>query len=171
MVAVEEVGELLSGAAAEKGLDLIIRIAPDVPRHVVGDPGRIRQIVINLVNNAIKFTARGHVLLNLEHEEAGGGEARLRFAVSDTGIGIAEDRIEHIFDRFTQVDASSTRRYGGTGLGLAISRELVNLMGGTLHVTSRLGEGSTFTARVRLPIASGSPRVTADAGSSRGSGR
>ena len=163
MIAVEEVGELLSGAAAEKGLDLIIRIAPDVPRYVVGDPGRIRQILINLTNNAIKFTATGHVLLNLECEESGGGEVRLRFGVSDTGIGIADDRIEHIFDKFTQVDASSTRRYGGTGLGLAISRELVNLMGGTLGVTSRLGEGSTFTARVRLQMGAASPRATAAA--------
>ena len=161
MVAVEEVGELLSGAAAEKGLDLIIRIAPDVPRHVVGDPGRIRQILINLASNAIKFTATGHVLLNLEREESSPADVLLRFAVSDTGIGIAEDRIEQIFDRFTQVDASSTRRYGGTGLGLAISRELVSLMGGTLRVTSRLGEGSTFTARVRLPIGAASPRATA----------
>jgi two-component system, sensor histidine kinase and response regulator len=160
MVAVEEVGELLSSAAAEKGLDLIIRIAPDVPRHVVGDPGRIRQILINLANNAIKFTATGHVLLNLEREESAEGEVLLRFGVSDTGIGIAEDRLEHIFDKFTQVDASSTRRYGGTGLGLAISRELVILMGGTLRVTSRLGEGSTFTARVRLPIGAASPRAT-----------
>ncbi len=164
MVAVEEVGELLSSAAAEKGLDLIIRIAPDVPRHVVGDPGRIRQILINLASNAIKFTARGHVLLNLEREESTPGEVLLRFGVSDTGIGIAEDRIEQIFDKFTQVDASSTRRYGGTGLGLAISRELVGLMGGTLRVTSRLGEGSTFTARVRLPIGAASPRATAAAG-------
>src|SRR6185295_17260683 len=111
----------------------------------------------------IKFTAKGHVLLNLEREDAGGGEALLRFGVSDTGIGIAEDRIEHIFDRFTQVDASSTRRYGGTGLGLAISRELVSLMGGTLRVTSRPGEGSTFTARVRVSIAAAGPRATADA--------
>jgi len=160
MVAVEEVGELLSSAAAEKGLDLIIRIAPDVPRHVVGDPGRIRQILINLANNAIKFTATGHVLLNMEREESADGEVLLRFGVSDTGIGIAEDRLEHIFDKFTQVDASSTRRYGGTGLGLAISRELVTLMGGTLRVTSRLGEGSTFTARVPLPIGAASPRAT-----------
>jgi PAS domain S-box-containing protein len=160
MVAVEEVGELLSSAAAEKGLDLIIRIAPDVPRHIVGDPGRIRQILINLANNAIKFTATGHVLLNLEREESAEGEVLLRFGVSDTGIGIAEDRLEHIFDKFTQVDASSTRRYGGTGLGLAISRELVILMGGTLRVTSRLGEGSTFTARVRVPIGAASPRAT-----------
>jgi len=163
MVAVEEVGELLSSAAAEKGLDLIIRIAPDVPRHVVGDPGRIRQILINLASNAIKFTATGHVLLNLELEESGAGEALLRVEVSDTGIGIAEDRIEHIFDKFTQVDASSTRRYGGTGLGLAISRELVNLMGGTLRVTSRLGQGSTFTVRMRLAIAAGTSHALASA--------
>ena len=159
LVAVEEVGELLSGAAREKGLDLIVRVAPDVPRHVVGDPGRIRQVLINLVGNAVKFTARGHVLVSVECEECTGTDALLRLAISDTGIGIPEDRVEEIFDRFTQVDASSTRRHGGTGLGLAISRELVTLMGGTLRVTSRPDEGSTFSIRVRLPIAAEGPRV------------
>jgi two-component system, sensor histidine kinase and response regulator len=159
MVAVEEVGELLSGAAREKGLDLIIRVAPAVPRHVIGDPGRIRQVLINLVGNAVKFTAKGHVLVNVECEESTGADAMFRFAISDTGIGIPEDRLKDIFDRFTQVDASSTRRYGGTGLGLAISRELVTLMGGTLSVTSRPEEGSTFSIRVRLPVAAGAPRA------------
>jgi signal transduction histidine kinase/DNA-binding response OmpR family regulator/HPt (histidine-containing phosphotransfer) domain-containing protein len=152
-LAVEEVAVLLAGAAQEKGLDLIVRVAPDVPRHVVGDPGRVRQVLINLVGNAVKFTARGHVLLDVETEERGEREVRLRLAVTDTGIGIPQDKLEHIFDKFTQVDASTTRRYGGTGLGLAISRELVSLMGGTLRVESRLGEGSTFWASIRLPLA------------------
>src|SRR5216683_2551399 len=110
LVAVEEVGELLSGAAREKGLDLIVRVAPDVPRHVVGDPGRIRQVLINLVGNAVKFTARGHVLVSVECEECTGTDALLRLAISDTGIGIPEDRVEEIFDRFTQVHASCPRR-------------------------------------------------------------
>jgi hypothetical protein len=159
MVAVEEVGELLSGAAQEKGLDLIVRVAPDIPRHLVGDPGRIRQILINLVGNAVKFTAQGHVLVSVECDAPTGPDALLRFAISDTGIGIPEDRMADIFDRFTQVDASSMRRHGGTGLGLAISRELVTLMGGTLRVTSRPGEGSTFSIEVRLPIAAQGPRL------------
>ncbi len=156
-LAVEEVGELLSGVAQEKGLDLIVRVAPDVPRHLVGDPGRVRQIVINLVGNALKFTPRGHVLLEVECEERTDRDARLRVAVTDTGIGIPEDKLDHIFDKFTQVDASTTRRYGGTGLGLAISKELVSLMGGTLSATSRLGEGSTLWATVRFPLADEPP--------------
>ena len=161
MVAVEEVGELLSGAAREKGVDLIVRVAPALPRHLVGDPGRIRQILINLVGNAVKFTAKGHVLVSVECDAPTGPDALLRFAISDTGIGIPEDRMADIFDRFTQVDASSMRRHGGTGLGLAISRELVTLMGGTLRVTSRPGEGSTFSIEVRLPIAAEGPRLPA----------
>jgi CheY-like chemotaxis protein len=159
MVAVEEVGELLSGAAQEKGLDLIVRVSPELPRHLVGDPGRIRQVLINLVGNAVKFTAKGHVLVSVECDATTGPDALLRFAISDTGIGIPEDRMADIFDRFTQVDASSMRRHGGTGLGLAISRELVTLMGGTLRVTSRPGEGSTFSIDVRLPIAPEGPRL------------
>ena len=159
MVAVEEVGELLSGAAQEKGIDLIVRVSPELPRHLVGDPGRIRQILINLVGNAVKFTAQGHVLVSVECDAPTGPDALLRFAISDTGIGIPEDRMADIFDRFTQVDASSMRRHGGTGLGLAISRELVTLMGGALRVTSRPGEGSTFWIEVRLPIAAEGPRL------------
>ena len=134
---------------------------PGVPRHLVGDPGRIRQILINLVGNAVKFTAKGHVLVSVECDAPTGPDALLHFAISDTGIGIPEDRMADIFDRFTQVDASSTRRHGGTGLGLAISRELVTLMGGTLRVTSRPGEGSTFSIEVRLPIAAEGPRLPA----------
>jgi signal transduction histidine kinase/CheY-like chemotaxis protein/HPt (histidine-containing phosphotransfer) domain-containing protein len=159
--AVEEVAVLLSGAAQERGLDLIVRLAPDVPRHVVGDPGRVRQVLINLAGNAVKFTARGHVLLELECEARTDRDARLRLAVTDTGIGIPADKLEHIFDKFTQVDASTTRRFGGTGLGLAISRELVSLMGGTLRVTSRLGAGSTFWATITVPLA---PQPSAETG-------
>ena len=160
MVAVEEVGELLSGAAQEKGLDLIVRVAPALPRHLVGDPGRIRQILLNLVGNAVKFTDKGHVLVSVECDAPTGPDALLRFAISDTGIGIPEDRMADIFDRFTQVDASSMRRHGGTGLGLAISRELVTLMGGTLRVTSdvrararpsRSRAASDCRGRARLP--------------------
>jgi signal transduction histidine kinase/DNA-binding response OmpR family regulator len=156
-LAVEEVAVLLSGAAQEKGLDLIVRVAPAVPRSVLGDPGRVRQVLLNLAGNAVKFTARGHVLLDVDVEERSERDAVLRLSIADTGIGIPADKLEHIFDKFTQVDASTTRRYGGTGLGLAISRELVGLMDGTLTVQSRLGEGSTFSATIRLPLGPDTP--------------
>jgi len=154
---VEEVGVLLAGAAQDKGIDLIVRVSRDVPRQVVGDPGRLRQVLLNLAGNAVKFTAHGHVLLEVDCLERAEDDVRLRLAVTDTGIGIPADKLEHIFDKFTQVDASTTRRYGGTGLGLAISRELIALMGGSLHVQSRLGEGSTFWAEVRLPLSADVP--------------
>jgi two-component system, sensor histidine kinase and response regulator len=158
---VEEVGMLLAGAAQDKGIDLIVRVSPDVPRQVIGDPGRLRQILLNLAGNAVKFTAHGHVLLEIECGKRTHDDVELRLAVTDTGIGIPADKLQHIFDKFTQVDASTTRRYGGTGLGLAISRELIGLMGGTLQVESRLGEGSTFSAELCLPVApavAGEPR-------------
>jgi signal transduction histidine kinase/CheY-like chemotaxis protein len=151
---VEEVGVLLAGAAQDKGIDLIVRVSSDVPRRVIGDPGRLRQVLLNLAGNAVKFTAHGYVMLEIECTQPAKDDVELRLAVTDTGIGIPADKLEHIFDKFTQVDASTTRRYGGTGLGLAISRELIVLMGGTLHVESRLGEGSTFWAQIRLPRAS-----------------
>ncbi|MFQ5962197.1 MAG: response regulator, partial [Candidatus Methylomirabilales bacterium] len=151
-VAVEEVAELLAIRAGEKNLELMVRYAPNAPRRVIGDPGRIRQVVTNLTGNAIKFTDQGHVLINVECQERTEHEARFRVAVEDTGIGISEDRLEHIFERFTQADASTSRRYGGTGLGLTISRQLVELMGGTVGATSRSGEGSTFWFDLRLPL-------------------
>jgi signal transduction histidine kinase/DNA-binding response OmpR family regulator len=151
--AVEEVGELVAAAAEEKGLDLILSIAPDVPRQVIGDVGRLRQVLLNLVGNAIKFTPRGHVFVKIECEAWTEQDVQVRFAVEDTGIGIPEDKLAHIFEEFTQADASTTRRYGGTGLGLAISRQLVELMGGSLGVTSHVGAGTTFWVSLRLPLA------------------
>lgn len=151
-VAVEEVADLLALKAEEKGLDFMVRYSPQAPRRVIGDPGRIRQVLTNLANNAIKFTHQGHVLINVECEQQGDAEARLRLAVEDTGIGIPEDKLEEIFEKFSQVDASITRGYGGTGLGLAICRQLATLMGGTVGASSRPGEGSTFWFTLPLPL-------------------
>jgi signal transduction histidine kinase/DNA-binding response OmpR family regulator len=150
--AVEEVGELVAAAAEDKGLDVILSIAPDVPRRVVGDVGRLRQVLLNIVGNAIKFTSQGHILIKVQCEVWTDQDVQVRFAVEDTGIGIPEDKLVHIFDQFTQADASTTRRYGGTGLGLAISRQLVELMGGSLGVTSQVGMGSTFWVSLTLPL-------------------
>ena len=149
---VEEVADLLSVKAEEKNLDLIVESAPNMPRIVMGDAVRIRQVVMNLVGNAIKFTDRGHVLIRLECTERGDGEAYYRLSVKDTGIGIPEEKLEYIFGKFTQADASTTRRQGGTGLGLAICKQLVELMGGVMGATSRPGAGSTFWATLPLPL-------------------
>ncbi len=151
-LAVEEVAELLAVRADEKGLELMVRYAPNAPRRAIGDPGRIRQVLTNLTGNAIKFTHRGHVLINVECLEQHDREALFRLAVEDTGIGVSEDKLEQIFDKFTQADASTSRRYGGTGLGLAISKQLAELMGGTIGARSQPGEGSTFWFDVRLPL-------------------
>ncbi len=128
----------------QKGLELVCHIPPEVPDAVTGDPVRLRQIVVNLVGNAIKFTERGEVVVRVGLESQTAEGFCLHFAVSDTGIGIAPEQQEQIFEAFTQADASTTRRYGGTGLGLTIASRLVELMGGRLRVESALGRGSTF---------------------------
>ncbi len=130
--------------AHEKHLELVADIRSDTPRHLVSDPGRIRQVLVNLIGNAIKFTEWGEVALAVSTMRAGDGREMLHFAVSDTGIGIAPDKQELIFDAFSQEDTSTTRRYGGTGLGLSISRRLVGLMGGEMWLESQPGKGSTF---------------------------
>jgi signal transduction histidine kinase/CheY-like chemotaxis protein/ligand-binding sensor domain-containing protein len=137
--------------AEENGLELLCDIAPDVPEMVSGDAGRLRQIVLNLVSNAIKFTARGQVGLHVEVEPA--GSQLLRFSVVDTGIGIPQEKLQSIFSPFTQADTSTTRKYGGTGLGLTISSRLVAMMGGRIWVESEVGRGSrfSFTARFEAP--------------------
>lgn len=141
---VEEVRLLEGIRAREKGIELSMECADELPSTVVGDPVRIRQTVANLVNNAVKFTEKGHVRIKVGCEERGKTKGWFRIAVEDTGIGISEDKHDHIFDKFTQADSSTTRRYGGTGLGLAICRQLVGLMGGTIGVSSHPGEGATF---------------------------
>ena len=151
-LAVEDLAELMASKAQEKGLDFILRFSPKTPSRVVGDPGRIRQILINLSGNAVKFTTKGHVYLSVESEDPTGEQARLRFSVSDTGIGIPASKLGHIFEPFTQADASTTRKYGGSGLGLSISKQLVVLMGGEMGVDSKVGEGSRFWFILPLPV-------------------
>jgi PAS domain S-box-containing protein len=141
---VEEVIRLLSIQAGAKGLCLEARISPRIPRIVRGDAHRLRQVLTNLSANAVKFTDRGRVTLDADLESLSDGQVTVRFAVTDTGIGIAQEQIAALFSPFFQADASTTRRYGGTGLGLAISKQLVEKMGGNIGVNSRPGEGSTF---------------------------
>jgi len=147
----------LAVRAQEKPLDLNCHIAPDVPRILVGDPGRLRQVVINLVGNAVKFTERGEVTLRVEEESREGEAVCLHFSISDTGIGISRDKQASIFEAFTQADGSTARRYGGTGLGLTISRRLVELMGGRIWLESETGSGSTFHFLARFGVGKSTP--------------
>jgi CheY-like chemotaxis protein len=141
----------LAARAHEKGLELLCVADPAVPTALRGDPGRLRQVLTNMAGNAIKFTHAGEVAIRVSLVERGADEVILRFSVRDTGVGIPRDKQGLLFDKFTQVDSSTTRRYGGTGLGLAISRQLAELMGGDVGVESEEGRGSEFwfTARLR----------------------
>ena len=148
--AVEDVLDLLEPKAEEKGLELVGLVYASVPTAVHGDPGRLRQILLNLVSNAIKFTKHGEVVVHVVPEQEAVEEALLRIEVTDTGIGMTPEERARLFQSFSQVDASTTRRYGGTGLGLAIAKQLVELMGGTIGVDSEPGRGTRFWFTVRL---------------------
>jgi len=138
--------------AQEKGLELVCDIAPDVPMAVVGDPGRLRQILVNIIGNAIKFTQKGEVVLRVSAVAAGKDQAMLHLAVSDSGIGIPAEKLGSIFDAFSQEDSSTTRKYGGTGLGLTICARLVEALGGRIWVESELGRGSVFHFDMRVGL-------------------
>lgn len=150
--AIEDVATLLSAKAAEKDIELVVRGAANMPSAVMGDAGRFRQIVTNLVGNAVKFTDRGHVLIDLASRAVARG-VEIVIRVEDTGAGIPTGKMESIFEKFSQVDSSSTRRHEGTGLGLAITDGLTRLFGGTLGATSEIGKGSVFTLRLPMALA------------------
>jgi signal transduction histidine kinase/CheY-like chemotaxis protein len=137
--------DIVARRASEKGIELGCLVGEGVPSGVLGDAARLRQVLLNLLSNAVKFTERGEVVVELDAAPTGANSHRIRMAVRDTGIGIPADRAQRVFESFTQVDASTTRRYGGTGLGLAITRRLVELMDGTLELDTEEGRGSTFT--------------------------
>ena len=145
---VEETVEMVASKADQKGLELLCHVSPEAPRHLLGDPARVRQILLNFLNNALKFCESGEVAVNVTVDEDRTDSATLRFSVRDTGIGIPEDRVHLLFQTFSQVDASTTRRYGGTGLGLAICKQLSEMMGGSVGVASVVDQGSTFWALI-----------------------
>ena len=149
---IEDVVEMLAPKAEEKKLDLIVQYPNSVPRHFTGDGGRIRQIITNLIGNAIKFTPSGHVLVTVAGSTLDAQIADVRIGVQDTGVGIPAEKMTLLFEKFSQVDGSAARRYGGTGLGLAISKQLVELMGGSIRAESTPGQGSTFSFNLPLPL-------------------
>jgi signal transduction histidine kinase/ActR/RegA family two-component response regulator len=155
----EDIRKVLGLRAADKGLTLAFTVAPEVPERLVGDPGRLRQVLINLVGNAVKFTDQGRVALDVTLVSAGPSPIEVRFAVTDTGIGIPADKQRLIFDPFAQADGSTTRRFGGTGLGLTISARLVEMLGGALSVQSEPGKGSVFSFTARFRAAAARPSV------------
>lgn len=162
----EQVANLFAARAAGKGLELVCYATPAVPEIVLADPVRLNQVLANLVNNALKFTESGHVALridSLDGDGTSGGTSRLRYSVEDSGIGIPAEKLETIFDPFSQADQSTTRKFGGTGIGLTISRRLVGAMGGRLEVESTVGEGSTFHFSVDCETVEAAPAVSAAA--------
>jgi CheY-like chemotaxis protein len=164
---VEAALDLVAASAAAKGLDLASLLDPKAPVALVGDATRLGQVLVNLLTNAVKFTDEGEVVLSVESERVAAGDGsgaetyELHFAVRDTGIGVPKERIDRLFQSFSQVDASTTRRYGGTGLGLAISKRLSEMMGGTMWVESEAGKGSIFHFTVKAEAAASPELVDA----------
>ncbi|HEX4233940.1 MAG TPA: ATP-binding protein [Caldimonas sp.] len=160
---VRDAADLMATTARDKPITLHCTLSPNVPERVEGDAVRLRQVLVNLLHNAVKFTERGRIVLDVSVVAASASDVQLRFEVRDTGIGIAADQFDSVFDAFTQVDGSSTRRHGGSGLGLAIVREIAELMGGRVGVDSRVDEGSTFWFELPLARAREAPAEVADA--------
>ncbi|MCK4514968.1 MAG: PAS domain S-box protein, partial [Spirochaetaceae bacterium] len=148
----EEAVDMLSLEAHKKGLEVIVSIGAGLPARVQGDPGRLRQIIVNLYNNAVKFTLQGEILLSLTAISGDDKTARVRFEITDSGIGIPKENLERLFKAFHQVDSSMTRKFGGTGLGLSICQSLVEMMNGTIGVESEYGKGSTFWFEIPFPV-------------------
>ena len=147
---IEEVAEIYAIKAAEKNIDIVCSIGPELNRNRIGDPSRLRQIILNLIGNALKFTDAGEIVIDVQAGDDRGSGHRLKFSISDTGIGIPADKLDSIFSSFAQADLSTTRKYGGSGLGLTISKRLVELMDGDLQVQSIENKGTTFSFRVTL---------------------
>ncbi|NNC38750.1 MAG: response regulator [Hyphomonadaceae bacterium] len=160
--AVNDVASLLSSKAKERQLELIINYPPDMESMFIADAGRLRQIITNLVGNSVKFTDAGHIIIAVDVKPFSETRAQLNISVTDTGIGIEEDKLQNIFEKFTQADNSTTRVYGGTGLGLSISKRIVELMGGTMTVQSTVGVGSKFSFSVAVPIDTNAKRIKPD---------
>ena len=158
---VEQVGQILAVRAMGKDLEILVRYPTNLPSKYVGDPTRIRQVLMNLAGNAVKFTDKGHVMLEVSLEDKENNQCGLHFSVSDTGIGMSSEQLEFIFEEFSQADESTTRRYGGTGLGLTISKRLVEMMGGSIRAESTPGQGSVFSFNLLLPC-SDEPEMALD---------
>ena len=148
----EELSNLVGGKAGEKGLEVLFDVPPDIPVNLVGDPLRIRQVLLNFANNAVKFTEEGMIVISASLKERYGNKVRLEFKVRDTGIGMTEEKQDLLFKAFSQLDGSTTRKYGGTGLGLAICKQLVGMMNGSIRVETKENEGSTFIFNVEFGI-------------------
>ncbi len=166
----ENIIELLAPTALEKGIDLVLRYSPSTPPYVMCDAGRMRQVLMNLIGNALKFTRKGYVFVDIESVAGTETETTIHFSINDTGIGISKEELPLLFQKFSQADSSTTREFGGTGLGLAICKQLVTLMGGKIGMESELGKGSTFWFRLNLPIASKTRQEPIDETSFEGEG-
>ena len=157
---VDNAFSIVRSTAQGKGLDLVVAFGSTLPANLIGDHDRLRQVLLNLLNNAIKFTSGGSITLTVNSKAVSESAAKVRFAVADTGIGIARDKLAKLFQRFSQIDTSNSREYGGTGLGLAICKNLIEAMGGTIGVESTAGRGSDFWFEIELPVGARKPAPT-----------